>query len=253
MKTTESRVALVTGAAQGLGRAIAERLARAGCALAVADIQQGEAERTAAELRSAGCEVLPLGLDVGDEAAVARAYAAVESHYGRLDILVNNAGIAGERAPIESFSLAGFEAAIRVNLTGTFLMCRGAIAPMRRQRWGRIVNLSSLTARGQPGTQRAAYTSSKAGIIGLSRVLADELGRDGITVNCVAPSRIRTPLTVAMSGGKPEYWERGAAGSVLGRLGEPIDIANAVAWLCSEGASFITGTVLDVNGGTAMR
>ncbi len=248
-----ARLALVTGGALGLGRAIVERLARDGCVLLIADIDLDAANSAAEALRAAGGQASALALDVGDEGAVQRVYADVEERFGRLDILVNNAGIAGERAPLEAATLAGWEKTIRTNLTSSFLMSRSAIALMRRGGWGRIVNLASLVARGQPGTGRCGYTASKAGIIGLSRVLADEVGRDGITVNCVAPSRIRTPLTIATSGGNPEYWERGAAGSVLGRLGEPEDIANAVAWLCSEKASFITGAVLDVNGGTVMR
>ena len=249
----DQRLALVTGAAQGLGRAIAERLARDGCSLVIADIQPADAKLAADEMLAAGREAFPLALDVGDEAAVTRAYAEIESRHGRLDILVNNAGISGERAPVESISLEGWEKVIRTNLTSTFLMSRGAIPLMRRHGWGRIVNLSSLTARGQPGVTRSGYASSKHGIIGLSRVLADELGRDGITVNCVAPSRIKTALTIAMSAGNEQYWQRGAAGSVLGRLGAPDEIADGVAWLCSERASFITGIVLDINGGTAMR
>jgi 3-oxoacyl-[acyl-carrier protein] reductase len=249
----DARVALVTGAAQGLGRAIAERLARQGCRVVIADIVPEAVDGACEALRSAGSEAFPLVLDVADETAVLRAYAEIESRFARLDILVNNAGIAGERAPVEAVSLAGWERTLRTNLTGTFLMSRSAVALMRRHGWGRIVNLSSLTARGQPGTTRSAYTASKAGIIGLSRILADELGPEGITVNCVAPSRIRTALTIAMSGGDPAYWDRGAAGSPMGRLGEPDEIAHTVAWLCSEGAGFVTGAVLDVNGGTSMR
>ena len=248
-----SRLALVTGAAQGLGRAIAERLARDGCSLVIADTRADEAARAAEEMRTAGREALPLMLDVGDESAVARAYAEIESRYGRLDILVNNAGISGERAPVESISLQGWEKVIRTNLTGVFLMSRGAIPLMRRGRWGRIVNISSLSARGQPGVERSGYVASKAGIISLSRVLAEDLGRDGITVNCVAPSPIMAAITPPVPGGSQPCREHGADGSALRRLAEPDDIANGVAWLCSERASFFTGIVLDINGGTVMR
>lgn len=247
------RLALVTGAAQGLGREIAERLACNGFSLIIADIQYEDARRTSEEMSSAGREAFAVAIDVGDEGLVTRAYAEIESRFGRLDILVNNAGVSGERAPVESVALEGWETALRTNLTSTFLMCRGAIPLMRRHRWGRIVNLSSLSARGQPGITRSGYVASKAGIIGFSRVLAVEVGREGITVNCVAPSRIKTAMTIATSGGNHEYWERGAAGSVLGRLGEPADVAHAVSWLCSDRASFVTGIVLDINGGTEMR
>ena len=251
--SSSTKVALVTGAGGGLGRAIAERLARDACTLVIADIRHDDASAAAAALRAEGHAAMPVALDVRDESAVAAVFAEVESRFGRLDILVNNAGISGERAKVESISLEGWEQALRTNLTSTFLMCRGAIPLMRRRRWGRIVNLSSLSARGQPGVTRSGYVATKAGIIGLSRVLAEELGPDGITVNCVAPSRIKTSLTIEMSAGSEDYWKRGAAGSVLGRLGEPTEVAHAVAWLCSPRAGFVTGTVLDVNGGTVMR
>jgi NAD(P)-dependent dehydrogenase (short-subunit alcohol dehydrogenase family) len=246
------RVALVTGAAQGIGRGIAERLASDGCSVVIADVRHDDARRTAEEISASGGQAVPLALDVGDEALVAHAYAEIDQRFGRLDILVNNAAITGERAPLEAMSLAGFEQTLRVNLTGTFLMSRGAIPLMRRQRWGRIVNMSSLTARGQPGQNRCPYVASKTGIIGFSRVLADEVGRDNITVNCVAPSRIKTPATIAIAAGDKEFFERGAAATVVGRIGQPADIAHAVAWLCSERASFVTGAVVDVNGGTCM-
>lgn len=249
----QKRLALVTGAAQGLGRAIAQRLADDGCSILMADIRYDDARRAVEEMNAAGHQAFALELDVGNEQSVMQTYKEIASCHGRLDILVNNAGISGERAPVETGSLEGWETTIRINLTGTFLMCRGAIPLMRRQQWGRIVNMSSLSARGQPGVTRSGYVASKAGIMGFSRVLADEAGRDGITVNCVAPSRIMTPMTIGTSGGSKEYWERGAAGSVLGRLGEPHEIAHAVGWLCSDQASFVTGTVIDVNGGTVMR
>jgi len=250
---TESRLALVTGAAQGLGRAIAERLARDGCSLLMADESADEAKRAAEAMRAAGREAFPLALDVGDEAAVARAYAEIESRHGRLDILVNNAGACGESARVESMSLEDWEKVIRTNLTGAFLMSRGAIPLMRRGRWGRIVNMSSLSARGQPGVACSGYVACDAGIISLSRVLAEDLGRDGINVNCVAPSPTQTATTESVSVGNQQHGEPVAASSALGRLVEPDEIADGVAWLCSERASFFTGIVLDINGGTVMR
>jgi NAD(P)-dependent dehydrogenase (short-subunit alcohol dehydrogenase family) len=246
------RVALVTGAARGIGRAIAERLARNGCFVLVVDLQHDNARRAATDISAAGGHAIPIATDVGDEGAVADAYAGIDARFGRLDILVNNAAIPGERCPLEKMSLEGFESTLRVNLTGAFLMTRAAIPLMRRGNWGRIVNMTSLTARGQPGVNRANYVATKTGIIGFSRVLADEVGRQGITVNCIAPSRIKTELTLATAGDDKEFFARGAAATVVGRLGESTDVANAVAWLCSDAASFVTGAVLDVNGGTVM-
>ena len=250
---TPPRVALITGAGEGLGRAIAERIGSTGAAVVATDVDASKAAASAEAIIAAGGTALPITLDVRDETAVVAAVEMVARKFGRLDILVNNAGIAGERNPIESYTVAGFELAMRTNLTSMFLTCRAAIPLMKRQHWGRIVNLASLVTRGQPGTNRTAYVASKFGIVGFSRALAEEVGRDGITVNCVAPSRIKTPLTIGTSSGAEDYWQRGAAGSVFNRLGEPNDIAHAVAFLASDRASFITGAVLDVNGGTSMR
>ena len=250
---SDRRLALVTGAAHGIGHAVAGRLAADGHQVLIADIQAEAAERAAAALGAAGHAATHFVLDVGDETAALELFGHIERRFGRLDILVNNAGVTGERAPVESTTLQGWQRTLRTNLTSAFLMSRGAIPLMKRGRWGRIVNLSSLSARGQPGVQRCGYVATKAGLIGFSRVLADEVGRDGITVNCVAPSRIRTPFTIAVSGDRPEYWQSGIDGSVLKRLGTPQDVAGTVSWLCSDRASFITGCVLDVNGGTMMR
>lgn len=253
MNKPNIKVALVTGGAQGLGRAIAARLAQSGCSLCIADLHDQQLHQSANELRATGHLAYPLMLDVTDEAAVVRAYAEIDARFGRLDILINNAGVPGQRVPVENLSLSAWEATLRTNLTSAFLMSRAAIPVMRRHRWGRIVNISSVVARGRPGAKRSDYAASKLGIVGLSRALADEVGRDGITVNCVAPSRIRTAMTLATGGGDEEYFMRGAAATAVGRLGEPADIAHAVGWLCSEEASFVTGTVIDVSGGTVMQ
>ena len=246
------RVALVTGAVGGLGRAIAERLAKAGCHVVMADIQHDVVRAATDEMNAAGLSATPLEIDVSDETSVARGLAEVGRRFGRLDILVNNAGIPGPRLNVEAMPFEAWQKVIDVNLTGIFLMCRAAIPLMRGRGGGRIVNMSSLVARGQPGLQRSHYTASKMGIIALSRTLADELGPEGITVNCVAPSRILTALTKASGANDPKYFERAIALTPLGRLGLPEDIANAVSWLCSDKAAAITGDVIDVNGGTSM-
>ena len=247
-----TRLALVTGAAQGLGRAIAERLARCGRSVILCDSQYDATCSVARELTRSGASVIALHVDISDEQSVARLYAEVQQRFGRLDILVNNAGIAGSRQMLENLSLGDWESVIRVNLTGTFLMSRGAIPLMRQRKWGRIVNVSSLAARARTGEKKSHYAASKAGVIGLSRVLAEEVGHDGITVNCVAPSRTLTPMTLETGAGTKEYFDRAIALTALGRLAEPKDAANAVAFLCSDEASFLTGVVIDVNGGSFM-
>lgn len=246
------RVALVTGSAQGLGRAIAERLGQDGVSLIIGDLHSTAAHETAAEISASGGEAIGLPLDVSDEQSAAATCAAIHERFGRLDILVNNAGIAGDRAPVEEMSLAGWEKTLRVNLTGTFLMCRSVIPLMKRHKWGRIVNVSSMAGRTPTGPFKSNYAASKAGVIGFSRILAGEVGGDGITVNCVAPSRTLTELTRSTAAGNEEYFAEGIALTALGRLAEPVDTANAVAFLCSDQASFITGSIIDVNGGSFM-
>ena len=250
------RLAMITGGAQGLGRAIAQRLAADGIEIVVADLQFDAARRTAEDQCASGATATALALDVGDEASIAAAYADIERRFGRLDILVNNAGIPGlqngQRVPVEQTSLATWEHTLRINLTGTLLMCRGAVPLMRRGGFGRIVNMSSRAARARTGRHIGSYAASKAALIGLSQVLAGEVGPDGITVNCVAPSSVKTAMTQATSGGEADYFERAAEQTAVGRLATAEDVAEAVAYLCSGGAGFVTGTVLDVNGGSVM-
>jgi NAD(P)-dependent dehydrogenase (short-subunit alcohol dehydrogenase family) len=174
------RLALVTGAAQGVGRSIAERLAAAGMELLIADIQDDTAQSPADEMSAAGFTASALRLDVTDEPAVTAAYAEIDRRFGRLDILVNNAGVTGlkpgERSPVETLSLASWEHTLKVNVSGTFLMCRGAVPLMRRGAFGRIVNISSRSGRARTGLHNVSYATSKAALFGLSRVLAGEVG-----------------------------------------------------------------------------
>jgi NAD(P)-dependent dehydrogenase (short-subunit alcohol dehydrogenase family) len=250
----EERVALVTGGAGGIGRAVAERLAKNGISLVLADLNGQAAAAAASEVSSLGGPSVSYQLDVSDESSVANLYEQIERRFGRLDILVNNAGISGLRIPVEKMPLSTWEETLRVNLTGTFLMCRGGIPLMKKHKWGRIINISSHAARSRTGTGKAQYAAAKTGMNGFARVLAEEVGLDGITVNSVCPSRTMTPLTeaTAAAAGNTEYFQQGAALTVLGRLAQPLDTAAAVAFFCSEEAGFITGAIIDVNGGAFM-
>lgn len=254
--TSEQRVAIVTGGAQGLGQAIAERLARDGAAVVLADVNRDAAEAAAATLRGAGHAASALPIDVSDEGSVAAAFADFDRRHGRLDYLVNSAGVlglepSGRKPLVEDMSLALWQKTFDVNVTGIFLACRAAIPRMRKHRHGRIVNIASRAARMRTGIGNSNYAASKAAVIGFSRVLAGEVGRDGITVNCIAPSRVATPMTLAMADSKA-FFEKNIAETAVGRLAEPGDVANAVAWLCAESTGFISGTIIDVNGGSFM-
>jgi len=254
IESTKRRLALITGGAQGVGRAIADRLAQNGVSLLIGDIQLDAARQAVSELAEAGAEATALRIDVSDEQSVAQAYAEIDRRFGRLDILVNNAGVLdlveGKRSTLEDMPLATWERTVKVNLTGAFLMSRGAIPLMRRGKWGRIVNITSVAARKKTSISNSAYAASKAGMHGFSRVLAVEVGRDGITVNCVAPSRMVTAWTMKIQ--DQDYFERGIAETAIGRLTTPADVANTTAFLCSEDANFLTGTIIDVNGGAFM-
>ncbi len=249
------RVTLVTGAARGLGLAIAERLGAEGHRLILCDADVDAVQRTAAQLRSRGLECDAIGLDVSHAEAVTSAFAQVHALHGRLDILINNAGVQGllegRRPRVEEMPVDLWQRTLDVNLTGAFLMCRGSIPLMKAGRWGRIVNIASRAARMRTGIGNADYAASKAGLLGFSRVLAGEVGGDGITVNCIAPSRIETEMTrTAENSGA--LVAANIRDTVVGRLCETNDVAASVAFLCSDEASFVTRAILDVNGGSFM-
>lgn len=254
--TSTGRIALITGAGRGLGKAIAERLARDGAHVVIADVQAELASATAREFSESGYKATPIQADVASEESITAMYREIDGKFGRLDMLVNNAGILGlledgRRPLVESMSLALWNQTLAVNLTGVFLASRGAIPLMRRNKWGRIVSVSSRAARMRTGLGNSNYAASKGALIAFSRVMAGEVGRDGITVNCVAPSRVMTAMTMAVSAGK-DYFEKNIADTAVGRLAEPSDVANTVAFLCSDDASFLTGVVVDVTGGSFM-
>lgn len=253
--TDERKVALVTGANQGIGHAIAERLARDGMRVLVNGRRADAVAAAVERWQATGLDVHPLVGDVSVEADVARMFDEIRIRFGRLDVVVNNAGIAprvGGRSPrVEDTPIDAWERTLAINLTGTFLVSRAAVALMKPRGCGRIVNLSSQSGRMYTGFGSAAYAATKAGIIGFSRVLAGEVGADGITVNCVSPGRIKTAMAATFadeSAVDRQYIDR----TPMRRVGTTADVAAAVAYLTSDAASFVTGTVLDVTGGFFM-
>ncbi|MBD0271971.1 MAG: SDR family oxidoreductase [Acetobacteraceae bacterium] len=246
------RVALVTGAARGLGAAIAARLAADGHPVVLADVLD-EAEHAAAALRAAGHEARAIRLDVSDEAAVAGLPGQVGDWWGRLGVLVNNAGISpkpeGRARRVRETPTEEWRRVLEVNLTGAFLMSRACIPPMAARRWGRIVMVASQAARTKSRIAGAHYAASKSGLLSLARSLAVELGPEGVTANSVAPGRIDTPMARATAAGTNAAF---LADTPLGRAGSPEEVAAAVAFLASDDASYLTGAILDVGGGSFM-
>jgi 3-oxoacyl-[acyl-carrier protein] reductase len=243
MDTMTGRVALVTGASRGIGRAIALRLA-AGGAIVVAAARADNAKATVDDIRAAGGTADAIGVDVTDSAGVGEAVSAIVARHGRIDILVNNAGITRDQLMLR-MKREDWDAVLASNLTAAFTCIQAVLRPMVKQRSGRIVSVSSVV--GQAGNAgQANYAASKAGLIGLTKSLALEVASRNITVNAVAPGLVDTDMTRAISAGAHQEW---AARIPLQRLGTPEDIAAAVAFLASDEASYITGHVLAVNGG----
>jgi 3-oxoacyl-[acyl-carrier protein] reductase len=240
------RVAVVTGASRGIGRAIARQLAARG-ATVVAAARGENAAAVADEIRQAGGAAEAIALDVTDGSAADAAIAGVVERHGRIDILVNNAGIARDQLMLR-LRRDDWDAVLATNLTSAFSLTQAALKPMIRQRGGRIVSISSVVGQaGNPG--QANYAASKAGLIGFTKAVALEVASRGVTVNVVAPGLVETDMTRELAEKAREQWESRIP---LRRLGTPDDIAAAVCFLASDEASYITGQVLAVNGGMYM-
>ena len=241
------RVALVTGASQGIGRACALKLAQSGATLALAARSQKKLQELVQQIEAAGGKAAAFPLDVGDEEQIKSAFKAVIAQFGKIDILVNNAGITRDQL-VMRMKRADWDSVLNTNLTSAYLCTQQAISSMLKQRWGRIINITSIFGQmGQAG--QANYAASKAGLIGLAMAIAREVGSRNITCNAVAPGFIET----AMTSGLGEDFKQNAVKMIpLGRVGSPDDVASAVAFLASDEASYITGHVLNVNGGMLM-
>jgi 3-oxoacyl-[acyl-carrier protein] reductase len=244
----ENQVAVVTGAGRGIGHAIAVRLANEGARVASVSRTEANAQKTADEINTARADAAKAySVDVADQAAVQKAAAQIFEDFGRVDILVNNAGVTRDGLSMR-MSMEDWDTVLNTNLKGAFNFIQAVIRPMIKQRSGRIINISSIAGLiGNAG--QANYAASKAGLIGLTKTLARELASRGITVNAVAPGLIETDMTTVLS---EEIRQNILKNVPLGKLGEPEDIAGAVAYLASAEAKYITGQVLTVDGGMVM-
>jgi 3-oxoacyl-[acyl-carrier protein] reductase len=243
----KGQVALVTGGARGIGRAIAEGLARKRADLAIADVSLDSAESAARELSALGIRAEALKLDVSKSEEVVSAFSKIVSDFGRLDIVINNAGITRDGL-ILRMKEEDWDAVINVNLKGVFLCSKEAVKVMVKQKYGRIVNIASVVAfMGNPG--QANYSASKAGIVGLTKTTAREYASRGITVNAVAPGFIATTMTDALAESVRQEMLKSIP---TGAFGTAEDVANAVLFLASPASGYITGQVVHVNGGMYM-
>jgi len=245
--TLSGRVAFVTGASQGIGRACALGLARAGAAVALSARNQDKLNAVANQISREAGVALCCPLDVGEEEQIKSAVKAALSHFGKIDILVNNAGITRDQLLLR-MKRADWDSVLNTNLTSAYLCTQQVIGSMLKQRWGRIVNVTSVFGQtGQAG--QVNYAAAKAGLIGLTMAVAREVASRHITCNAVAPGLIDTPMTSVLS---DEFKQNALKLIPLGRMGTPEDVAEAVRFLSSEEASYITGHVLKVNGGMLM-
>jgi 3-oxoacyl-[acyl-carrier protein] reductase len=243
----ENRIAIVTGAARGIGLATAERLAREGATVFAADVDLDTQSREAARLAADGLRVSAVRCDVGERESMEGCVRAAEAAHGRVDILVNNAGIAGRIAPLEDVTDEDWDRMMRVNLRSVYLGCQAVIPGMKARRYGRIVNVASIA--GKEGNPNAIpYSTAKAGVIGFTKALAKEVATLGIYVNAVAPAVIETPILEQVTREHLQYMLQRIP---IGRAGQPAEVAALIAWLASDEASFTTGQCIDISGGRA--
>jgi 3-oxoacyl-[acyl-carrier protein] reductase len=248
MENLQGKTAFVSGASQGIGRACALALARMGARIALAARNEAKLEDVTAEIEAAGGQAKPFLMDVSDEASIQAAAKAAITHFGTVEILVNNAGITRDTLLLR-MKRADWDAVMTTNLTGAFLLTQALLNSMLRARWGRIINVSSVVGRtGQAG--QANYAASKAGLIGFTRSMAREVASRSVTVNAVAPGYIETAMTSVL---EDKQREALLSHIPLGRAGSDEEVAHAVAFLASPQAGYITGHVLDINGGLFMN
>jgi 3-oxoacyl-[acyl-carrier protein] reductase len=245
--TLNGRIAVVTGASQGIGRACAIEVTKRGASLALVARNQQRLEEVANEIMGAGGRARVTTADIENEDQIKAAFKAILAEFGKIDILVNNAGIARDQL-ILRMKRTDWDTVLNTNLTSAYLCTQQAIGSMLKQRWGRIINVTSIFGKmGQAG--QANYVSSKAGLIGLTMAVARELGSRNITCNAVAPGFIETAMTAVLS---DDLKQSALKAIPLGRVGTPEEVAHCVAFLASEEAGYITGHVLNVNGGMLM-
>jgi 3-oxoacyl-[acyl-carrier protein] reductase len=242
-----NRIALITGASRGIGRACAIALAAAGNRVVLAARQVEKLEQVAAEIRAASGEAFVVSIDLASADSIRSAFSKAAKEFGRLDILVNNAAVTKDGLAVR-MKQKDWDDVLATNLTGAFVATQQVLLGMMRERWGRIINITSVVAEAGNAGQ-ANYVASKAGLIGLTKSLAQEMASRNVTVNAIAPGFIDTDMTA----GLPQEWKDKLLAAIpLGRLGKPEDVAAAVRFLASEEAGYITGHVLNVNGGMYM-
>ena len=242
------KTAIVTGAGKGIGKAIAERLAKDGFAIAVADIDKQAADSAARDIASSTAgSAVGFQLDVSDHAAVQEVTAAMERYFGSIDVLVNNAGIAGKAAPVHEYPADEWRRVMAIDLDGVFFCTKAVLPYMLAKKSGRIVNIASISGKeGNPNMP--AYAAAKAGVIGFTKALGKEVATKGIYVNCITPAVIETEILKQLTEEAVNYM---VSKIPMGRVGQPKEVAALVSWLASEECSFTTGAVFDLSGGRA--